>query len=648
MPRTARVNTNYNYMGPQPPPFAYNGMSPNMSMPKPLWTYQTTGKFILPDLPTKCDSCGGVLPGGRRLNNLFTRRCRCDGGANYAASYTPVEDDGVYYQWDPNPVQVVELFRPNPLPELPDSFKRLRAADDARKARQLRSRSASRSEQRRVAPVGPAFEEPAITFKVEEARRRLQRVRDSTTAAEPLHPFIDVLLDTLDDVAPDFEPRPRARRSTVVASRPARRAVASNRTQAAAIAPIRDAYGLPSPPSSPPSSPAQTSTSQVPSARVLPPSMPRHPVAEPLYVPGDSSSTSSPEVTHVFTAEQHHQPAARGSTRPPLRGILRNAPGNTGRSEPRQLPTPDATPRQRHTPLHNQASSVEPNANPAGGTATSGTPHSARRMGQPDSRARLQTAATQTSGAPAEAGSFSPPGAFVLQTRTPLVHPRPSHPTSATHFSPLLRAHGSPPRSPVRINEGSGPAPPVHVRYEPTDGPFSVLAPEAVTTSQFSVFGESFWSVSQALAWTKAHRFMHSSEGEREDRIVARARQQEILNLSPFADGFVQDALRLYEETPITPSWEEYETVCADIVTKAKIMGPDSRARDVLLNQTDERDIYWDVNSMTWGRGREKPDGQNAYGRMLMMTRDFIRLRPGSPLIDPTNPLSDLLYGLRG
>ena len=245
--------------------------------------------------------------------------------------------------------------------------------------------------------------------------------------------------------------------------------------------------------------------------------------------------------------------------------------------------------------------------------------------------------------------SFSPPGASVpIQTQTPLAHPRPSRPDSTSQFSPLLREYGFPPRSPRRITEDNDPSPPVYVRYQASDSPFSLLAPEAATTSPFQVYGQAFWSVSHALAWAKAFRFMHSQEGTHDERIVARARQQEILYLSPSDDNFASETIRLYEETPTTPSWAAYEIACADVVTKAKITGNDARARELLLHHTGERAIYWDVNSNAWGRGRDKPDGQNAYGLILMTIRTALRQRPGSPLNNDTNnPLTDVLYGLR-
>lgn len=90
-----------------------------------------------------------------------------------------------------------------------------------------------------------------------------------------------------------------------------------------------------------------------------------------------------------------------------------------------------------------------------------------------------------------------------------------------------------------------------------------------------------------------------------------------------------------------------YELPCADTLTKAKIAGPDVRARDLLIHGTGDREILWDVNSMTWGRGRQRPDGRNAYGIILMNIREALRLRPVSPLIDARSPHIDVLYGLR-
>lgn len=47
MPRKARVNRNYHYMGPHPPPFAY-GAPPNTPLPKPLLTHTETELVPLP------------------------------------------------------------------------------------------------------------------------------------------------------------------------------------------------------------------------------------------------------------------------------------------------------------------------------------------------------------------------------------------------------------------------------------------------------------------------------------------------------------------------------------------------------------------------------------------------------------------------
>ncbi|VDB84039.1 unnamed protein product [Peniophora sp. CBMAI 1063] len=635
MPRKARVNHNLHYTGPHPPAF------PDAPM-KPQWTYRTKGTMIFPDL--KCDTCGGVLPGGRRLSTLFTRRCRCDDGVDDAASavapsYVQTADPGVYYTWDPRPVQVVELFRPNPLPELPESFKRIRAADQRAAKRRSAgrghrerhaSRSPSRSRRHNPSP-GPASDEPAITFYVEDARHRLQHVSNATAASEPLHPFLDTLLDALDELASD-QPRPRLRtkKTATATSRSSRLPAVNEPIQSAAVGLVSPTTVYPSPPPSPPPppmTPAQPSASYVPSPRVPPssprryPNTPRYPIAEPRSSPGSPSIEPPAGAAPVFTPRQ---PAHRDTTRTP-RSILRNARRDSDRGPVSHLPTPGATPRAPTSALHEPDSSLG-----AMGVSTSAV---ARDTPQPAQRPRP------------DPGLFSASGTSApLQAQTPLAHPQPSRPS--IQFSPILRAYGSPPQSPEGFIE-DGSSPPIHVRYGRMD-PFWILAPEAATAVRFTVFGHHFWSVSQGLAWAKAYRYMYSpEETTHEDRALSRARQQEILNLSPFDDNFVPETLRLYQETPDTPSWAMYEMACADIVTRAKIAGPDAEVRDLLLHGTEDRPIFWDVNSMTWGRGREKPDGQNAYGIFLMNIREALRSRPGSPLVDTRIPLMDVLYGLR-
>lgn len=632
-----------------------------------------------PSEPAKCEKCGGVLPGRRGLCNLFTRCCRCDPGADaddayleegdkesmaydsypgaydgghvapygyYAPpvgyGYAPPVGGGTYYTWaEPEPTQVIELFRPNPLPELPASFKRIRAedarrgrkgADDVRRRRRPRSRSRSTSRRRRSRYADPAIDdgqcrchprsrsrstsrrrrfryadpaipEPAITFNVDDARRRLLRVRDSTTADEPLHPFLDLLLDTLDDVAPDGRSA-RARRPAVVAPRRrdttiATPAPASQPAPATRPAPAHEpaAGRFEQYPTPPPSPPEQVTTGHVPSPRVPPTSPPRAPpVHSPQYpIASPDPSPMSPQGPPATSPPPHVTPASvpRHATARPLRGILRNAPGNTGRPDHAHLPTPDSMAERHNARPEGQASPIEPSPHPASPAHAS---HAAQPNPHYHTTPRRTPAAPQaaTPAVPA-ASSFSPPrNSAPLQT--PIAQPQPSRPVSVSQFSPLLRVYGATPSTPAprRVNAENSPSPSaIYVRYESSIGLFSILAPEAVMRTRFQVFGQSFWSVSQALAWAKAYRYMHESiEGTHGERASARARMQEILNLAPNVTDFVDAAVRLYEETPNTPSWAAYEFTCAEIVTRAKFAGPDPRAREMLLDRTGDREIY--------------------------------------------------------